>query len=89
MTQDEFLAVLEWHRLPWRLHDYTQDDGIGFTDERGDGVHELSDEQTQALADAAPAMAAAIIRFLRVPWYDRTTDDVAALRAALPPDLRP
>ena len=99
MNAAEFLKLIEKHPLPWCAA--LQDTFCGFNYAPAGLTHHesfMEYEPSQALADAAPAMAAAILEFLiwshTSPASDLDTWRAAwlrhadALSAALPEELR-
>ena len=101
MNAAEFLKLIEAHPLPW-CHTTSETDGQSlYFEERGSKPFCTSAE-AQGLADAAPAMAAAILRLLAA---QRAADDAGdgpvpyevlreqimalhALRDSMPEELR-
>jgi hypothetical protein len=94
--QDEFLALLEKYPLPWFYEDAYAGRGKYVCEGTDAAIHEIA---SFPLHDAAPAMAAAILEFLRAkPPADAEGTPpmmkaalvhyVEALRAALPEELR-
>lgn len=66
MTAAEFLALIDKHPLPWRARVNSCDALVYGSDAIGDV---LPQNDVHAIADAAPALAAAAIRLLRKePW---------------------
>lgn len=101
MNSKDFMVLVEKYPLPWVFENYGEP--LDYHPPHGpdeEPNYLLSHDEAHDLCEAAPVMAAAIIRFLE--WAQRTpaslsevlmTDDfldkhLEALRAALPKDLR-
>lgn len=103
MNSKQFLELVEKHGLPWRIQYPTHDGAYGwlYTSSAGIALEDGREEATASgLADAAPAMAAAILGFLK--RHDAVMANLAshgspvgpepiaeALRTSLPEELRP